>query len=575
MTEGNAARVIAGRYRLDKILGRGGMGAVWQGRDTLLDRDVAIKELYLPGAGDAPVDSDDPRVRRAMREAQAAARLRHPGVVAVHDVAVDDGRPWIVMELVDGPSLADVIATGGALTPARTAEIGLQVLDALVAAHQRGTVHRDVKPANILIETGRAMLTDFGIAAVDDASALTMTGQMIGSPAFMAPERINGVPAAPPADLWALGVTLYTAVTGRSPFQREDTQATIAAILTSPPAPTPDIGPLWQVIAGLLEKDPGRRSTAARAREQLTLAAAHQPAFTPPPISPPPAPPAYQTPPPADQPPPPPYAAPVSSLPPPYAPPVSSLPPPYAAPVSSSPPPYAPPVSSSPPAYAAPSLPPSYQTPPAHQAPIPSMPVPSMPPGPRPGFLPSDFPVQLVELTVGDRVGYTLRAYVPESDGWATPVFAGTAGRLPLMPRPEMAAGYALSTPEHDLTRIPHWHWLRDAMTRAYLPLLDPNRYDLGLPAVNLELEPERWLPDLMVKANTIANELVLALDIEDAYRILEPGTALDHLDDLLRTAGDRPRRNHIRQWQQLDRRMLAAWWQHAADIIDTRLDWH
>ncbi|MEV6494093.1 serine/threonine-protein kinase, partial [Actinoplanes sp. NPDC051633] len=206
MAEGNA-RVIAGRYRLETILGRGGMGAVWQGTDTLLDRDVAVKEIYLPGADSGPVDPEDPRIRRAMREAQAAARLRHPSIVTVHDVALDAGRPWIVMELVDGPSLAEVVAKAGPLPAGRAAEIGLQLLDALSAAHRRGTVHRDVKPANILIDTDRAMLTDFGIAAMDDASALTMPGQMIGSPSYMAPERINGHPATPAGDMWSLGVT--------------------------------------------------------------------------------------------------------------------------------------------------------------------------------------------------------------------------------------------------------------------------------------------------------------------------------------------------------------------------------
>jgi hypothetical protein len=190
------------------------------------------------------------------------------------------------------------------------------------------------------------------------------------------------------------------------------------------------------------------------------------------------------------------------------------------------------------------------------------------------GMLPADFPVQLVELTVGDRTGYTLRAYVPEEDGWATPVFAGTAGRLPLVPRPEQAAGFALSNPEHDLSGIPHWGWLCQAMSQAYLPLLDVNRYDLGLPAVSLELEPARWLPDLIVKSGTIANELMLALDIEEAYPYLGPGAPLDQLDDTLRQAGSRPRRNHIRQWEQLDRGLLAGWWQAVTDIIESRLDW-
>ncbi|WP_285680839.1 serine/threonine-protein kinase [Actinoplanes sp. NBRC 103695] len=502
-----SARMVAGRYRLDRVLGRGGMGAVWQGSDTLLDRDVAVKEIYLPGADSGPVDPADPRIRRAMREAQAAARLRHPSIVTVHDIALDAGRPWIIMELVNGPSLADVIEKSGPLPAGRSAEIGLQVLDALSTAHRHGTVHRDVKPANILIDTDRAMLTDFGIAAVDDATALTATGFMIGSPAYMAPERINGHPATPAGDLWALGVTIYTAVTGRSPFQREDTQGTIAAILTSPAVPV-DAGHLWPVLAGLLEKDPARRLTAEQARPLLATSAREDVTlrYTPP------APPA----------------------------PAFSAPPPFSAP------------------------PAPYQTPPPFPAPS----------FHQHGMLPADFPVQLVELTVGDRTGYTLRAHVPEQDGWTTPVFATSAGRLPLVPRPEQAAGFALASPEHDLSRIPHWGWLCQSMSRGYLPLLDANRYDLGLPAVNLEMDPARWLPDLLVKSGTIANELILALDIEEAFQLLAPGTPLDQLDDSLRQAGDRPRKNHIRQWQQLDRRMLAAWWQHVTDIIESRLDW-
>jgi len=495
--------VIAGRYRLGKILGRGGMGAVWQGTDTLLDRDVAVKEIYLPGAEHGPVDPDDPRIRRAIREAQAAAQLRHPNIVTVHDVALDAGRPWIVMELVDGPSLADVIAKDGALPSARTAEIGLQVLDALSAAHRRGTVHRDVKPANILIDTDRAMLTDFGIAAVEDASALTMTGQMVGSPAYMAPERINGDTAAPATDMWALGVTLYTAVAGRSPFHREDTQATIVAILTRPPPVPIGVGNLWPVLAGLLEKDPARRLTADRARPLLAAEARNDATLQ-------------------------------------WTPPARTM-----------------------------VAPPAQQ--PFHQ-PTPS-PAPFQPPMQR-GMLPAGFPVQLVTLTVGDRTGYTLRAYVPNDDGWTKPVFASAAGRLRLMPRPEQAAGFALSTSEHDLSGIPHWDRLRESMSRAYLSLLDENRYDLDIPAVNLEMDPARWLPDRIVKAGLIARELMLALDIKAAYPFLGTGAPLDRFDGELRRVAGRPRRHHIKHWQQLDSALLAGWWQTVADMIDTRLDW-
>jgi serine/threonine protein kinase len=265
----SSARVIAGRYRLGRLLGRGGMGAVWQAHDTLLGRDVALKEVWLTATADEPAQPSDPQVRRVLREAQAAARLRHTGIVTVYDVVTDGGSPWIVMELVDGRSLAEVIAEQGLLTERRTAEIGLHVLDALRVAHREGIAHRDVKPANILLEEGRVVLTDFGIAAIDDATAITATGQMVGSPAYLAPERINGQPATAAADLWALGVTLYTAVTGKSPYQRDDALATMAAVLHSRPETPAHAGRLWPVIKGLLDKDPARRLGAEQARELL------------------------------------------------------------------------------------------------------------------------------------------------------------------------------------------------------------------------------------------------------------------------------------------------------------------
>jgi len=277
MAEG-MSRVVVGRYRLVRSLGRGGMGAVWHAHDTLLGRDVAIKEIWFPSAGNGPVDPADPLIRRALREAQAAARLRHPGIVTVYDVVTDEGRPWIVMELINGRSLAEAIREHGLLTEQRTAEIGLQVLDALRAAHRAGIAHRDVKPANILLDDAdRVVLTDFGIAAIDDATALTATGQMVGSPAYLAPERINGQPATAAGDLWALGVTLYTTVTGRSPFQREDTQTTFAAILTSRPTPPAHAGRLWPVVKGLLIKDPARRLGTEQAHKLLANVAAPQP----------------------------------------------------------------------------------------------------------------------------------------------------------------------------------------------------------------------------------------------------------------------------------------------------------
>jgi serine/threonine protein kinase len=262
-------RVVGGRYRLGRMLGRGGMGAVWQADDTLLARRVALKEVWLPSAGDGPIDPSDPAVRRVIREAQAAARLRHPGIITVHDVIEENGRPWIVMELIDGRSLADVIAAQGLLSERQAAEVGLQVLDALRAAHREGVAHRDVKPANILLAENRVVLTDFGIATIHDETALTATGQMVGSPAYLAPERINGLPATAASDLWALGVTLHTAVTGASPFQRDSTPATLMAVLNHRPAPPAHAGRLWPLINGLLEKDPVRRLNVEQARTLL------------------------------------------------------------------------------------------------------------------------------------------------------------------------------------------------------------------------------------------------------------------------------------------------------------------
>lgn len=273
MSEGvggtGSGRLVAGRYRLGRMLGRGGMGAVWQAEDTLLARRVALKEVWLPQAGDDPMDPSDPAVRRVIREAQAAARLRHPGIITVHDVIEESGRPWIVMELIDGRSLADVIAAQGLLSQRQAAEVGLQVLDALRAAHREGVAHRDVKPANILLAEGRVVLTDFGIATIYDETALTATGQLVGSPAYLAPERINGMPATAASDLWALGVTLYTAVTGASPFQRDSTPATLMAVLEHRPATPPHSGLLWPLIKGLLDKDPARRLNLEQARTLL------------------------------------------------------------------------------------------------------------------------------------------------------------------------------------------------------------------------------------------------------------------------------------------------------------------
>jgi Protein kinase domain len=540
VTEG-LGRVVVGRYRLQRTLGRGGMGAVWLAHDTLLDRDVAIKEIYLLATGSGPVDPQDPLIRRALREAQAAARLRHPGIVTVHDVVTETGRPWIVMELIKGRSLAELIQQAGLLPAARTADIGIRVLDALRTAHRHGVLHRDVKPANILLDDAdRVVLTDFGIAAIDDATALTATGQMVGSPAYLAPERIDGKPATAAADLWALGVTLYTAVTGHSPFQRDGTLATMAAILTSRPTAPAHAGQLWPILQGLLDKDPARRLTAEQARPLLVTAAAAGSA------SPGTGDPAAQR------------ARRWRNRPRRQRFTADDIPPTISAP------------------------PPTLAATTAHQAPAPDGPAPATEPQPaRPtmdgvphwGVLPTDFPIHLVELTVGDRTGYTVRTYVADDDV-VEAVFAGVAGRLRLFRRPEQATEFAVATAGHDMSEVLHWDWLSESMSRAFLPLLDDHRYDLDLPSANLEMDPARWLSDLIVKAGDVARELVLALAIEEGYALLRPGSPLDRLDDELRAARRRPRPRTVRQWQQLDRGVLAAEWEHVVDLIGSRVDW-
>jgi len=270
-------RLVDGRYALEEMLGHGGMGTVWRARDELLLRSVAVKEVLPP---EGLSDEERSAVReRTLREARATARLSHPGIVRVYDVVEDDDRPWIVMELLDARSLAEVIRADGPLSPAQTAAVGLQVLDALVAAHRGGVLHRDVKPGNVLLESpgppeGRVVLTDFGIATSPDETAMTTTGLLVGSPAYMAPERARGNSLGPQSDLWSLGATLYTAVEGRPPFDKGAALATLAAVVEEPPQPCVAAGPLRPVLEGLLEKDPARRLNAAEARRQLTELAA-------------------------------------------------------------------------------------------------------------------------------------------------------------------------------------------------------------------------------------------------------------------------------------------------------------
>ncbi|WP_176579694.1 serine/threonine-protein kinase [Actinomadura latina] len=273
-------QMIAARYELLEMLGRGGMGAVWRARDRTLDREVAVKEVSLPqGLDDAQVER---LYARTFREARSAARLDHPGIVTVYDVVEEDGRPWIVMQLVRAEGLDKVIAREGPLPPARVAAIGLDLLDALGAAHGAGVVHRDVKPGNVLLPPGRAVLTDFGIATVAGDETLTQAGAIVGSPAYLAPEQARHQKATPASDLWSLGATLYAAAEGRPPFGRPDVWGVMAAVLSDDPDPLRLAGPLAPVLHGLLRKDPGERMGPDEAGRLLRVArGAPSPAFTP------------------------------------------------------------------------------------------------------------------------------------------------------------------------------------------------------------------------------------------------------------------------------------------------------
>ncbi|MEU2908825.1 serine/threonine-protein kinase [Streptomyces massasporeus] len=274
-----AGRIIAGRYRLLAKLGHGGMGTVWRAKDETVDREVAVKEPRVPEH--LPERERSNAFERMRREARAAARLDHPAVVDVHDVAVVEDQPWIVMELVRGRSLGDALQEG--TLPAReAARIGLEVLGALEAAHAAGILHRDVKPDNVLLgRHDRVVLTDFGIAQIEGETNLTDTGGFVGSPEYIAPERVLGQRPGPASDLWSLGVVLYAATEGVSPFRRSNTPATLQSVLNATPAPPASAqGPLAEAINALLHKDPARRPNAARVRALLE-AAANPPAAQP------------------------------------------------------------------------------------------------------------------------------------------------------------------------------------------------------------------------------------------------------------------------------------------------------
>ncbi|WP_328879853.1 serine/threonine-protein kinase [Streptomyces sp. NBC_00299] len=265
-------QLISGRYRLADAIGSGGMGRVWRAHDEVLHRAVAIKELT---AALYVSESDQERLlARTRAEARAAARINHSAVVTVHDVLEHDGRPWIVMELVEGHSLADAVKENGRVEPAEAARIGLWVLRALRAAHSAGVLHRDVKPGNVLLsEDGRVLLTDFGIAQIEGDSTITRTGEVVGSVDYLAPERVRGHDPGPSSDLWALAATLYTAVEGRSPFRRTSPLGTMQAVVEEEAADPQHAGALAPVISALLRKDPATRPGAAEAEQMLAEAA--------------------------------------------------------------------------------------------------------------------------------------------------------------------------------------------------------------------------------------------------------------------------------------------------------------
>ncbi|MFI1172829.1 serine/threonine-protein kinase [Streptomyces melanogenes] len=296
MTGANGAElvgvVLGGRYRVTAMIGRGGMGVVARAVDQLLNREVAVK-VVRAYTDASPAELADLRVRM-QREAQAAARIRHSGVVTVHDVVEEQGLPVIVMELVDGPSLDDVLAKRGHLDPREAAAIGAKLMDALDAAHRAGVLHRDVKPGNVLLErSGRVVLTDFGIASMDASgeealAKLTQSGQIVGSLDYLPPERAQGREPGAASDIWALGMTLYAAVEGSSPFRRTSVWSTLAAIVGEPLPEPRRAGPLTPVLRALMAKDPLHRPDAGQAREMLeavagggTAAPAPAPAFQP------------------------------------------------------------------------------------------------------------------------------------------------------------------------------------------------------------------------------------------------------------------------------------------------------
>jgi serine/threonine protein kinase len=261
-------RVVAGRYFIVREIGRGGMGVVWLAEDRTIGRRVAIKELHLPDG----IDQQERHIfeERVLREARTAGRLNDPAIVTVYDVVQEHGNTFIVMELIEAPTLTEIVRSNGALSEEFTARIATQLVSALDAAHRAGVIHRDVKPSNVMVDqNGRVKLTDFGIAQSTEDPRLTTSGTLIGSPTYMSPERLQGKEAVPASDLWALGATLFYAVEGYGAYDRQTTAASIQAIMNEVAFLTRCRGPLASLIMGLLNGNPEGRPTASQVRALL------------------------------------------------------------------------------------------------------------------------------------------------------------------------------------------------------------------------------------------------------------------------------------------------------------------
>lgn len=263
---GRPRQVVASRYALERLLGRGGTAEVWRAEDTSLGRQVALKLVTVP---------HDEGSARAGDEARTLAKLNHPGLVPVYDAGTDDeGRPWVVMELVEGETLSDIVRRGP-LPSERTASIGQSVAEALAYVHDKGLVHRDVKPGNVLVGVdGRSRLTDFGIARLIDAARVTSTGMMVGTASYLAPEQVAGEPVGPPADVYALGLVLLECLTGEREYAGSTVEVALARLNRQPHVPD-DLPDGWPgLLRAMTARDPVRRPLPAAVAQELQAIAA-------------------------------------------------------------------------------------------------------------------------------------------------------------------------------------------------------------------------------------------------------------------------------------------------------------